>query len=77
MGYLDDVPFRTYGSFEDDSAKGTSLISPPDIEVPDCMEILMSTMVSLPVLRARVGVSPPYYSVGSVGWLVLVSCSGL
>uniref|UniRef100_A0A7M4DUR8 Ubiquitin associated protein 1 like n=1 Tax=Crocodylus porosus TaxID=8502 RepID=A0A7M4DUR8_CROPO len=44
MGYLDDVPFRTYGSFEDGSAKGTSLISPPDIEVPDCTEILTSTM---------------------------------
>ncbi|XP_019359532.1 PREDICTED: ubiquitin-associated protein 1-like [Gavialis gangeticus] len=44
MGYLDDVPFRTYRSFEDGSAKGTSLIRPPDIEVPDCTEILMSTM---------------------------------
>ncbi|XP_067161370.1 ubiquitin-associated protein 1-like [Apteryx mantelli] len=44
MSYLDEVPFRTVRSLEGDSARESALISAPAIDVPDCAELLVSTM---------------------------------
>ena len=45
MSYLDEVPFRMARSLDGDSGENT-LITAPAIELPDCADILMSTMVS-------------------------------
>ncbi|XP_027543898.1 ubiquitin-associated protein 1-like isoform X2 [Neopelma chrysocephalum] len=44
MSYLDEVPFRMALSLDGDSGGEIPLITAPDIEVPDCTDILMSTM---------------------------------
>ncbi|NXB14827.1 UBA1L protein, partial [Rhagologus leucostigma] len=44
MNYLDEVPFRTAMSLDGDSEGEIILITAPDIELPDCTDILMSTM---------------------------------
>ncbi|NXI05419.1 UBA1L protein, partial [Pachycephala philippinensis] len=44
MNYLDEVPFRTAMSLDGDSEGEITLITAPDIELPDCTDILMSTM---------------------------------
>ncbi|XP_068881635.1 ubiquitin-associated protein 1-like [Aphelocoma coerulescens] len=44
MNYLDEVPFRMAMSLDGDSEGEITLITAPDIEVPDCTDILMSTM---------------------------------
>lgn len=46
MNYLDEVPFRTAMSLSGDSEGEIPLVTAPDIELPDCTDILMSTMVS-------------------------------
>lgn len=46
MNYLDEVPFRTAMSLNGDSEGEITLVTAPDIELPDCTDILMSTMVS-------------------------------
>lgn len=46
MSYLDEVPFRKAWSLDGDSGGEITLITAPAIEVPDCTDILMSTMVS-------------------------------
>lgn len=46
MNCLDEVPFRTAMSLNGDSEGEIPLITAPDIELPDCTDILMSTMVS-------------------------------
>ncbi|XP_061854995.1 ubiquitin-associated protein 1-like [Colius striatus] len=44
MSYLDEVPFRTARSLNGDSGAETPLVTAPTIELPDCTDILMSTM---------------------------------
>ncbi|NWX18319.1 UBA1L protein, partial [Aegotheles bennettii] len=44
MSYLDEVPFRTARSLDGDSGGENTLITAPAIELPDCTDILMSTM---------------------------------
>ncbi|XP_019475115.1 ubiquitin-associated protein 1-like [Meleagris gallopavo] len=44
MSYLDGVPFRTAVSLEENSAGESSFIKAPAIDLPDCTDILMSTM---------------------------------
>ncbi|KAM6303588.1 ubiquitin-associated protein 1-like isoform 2-T3 [Podargus strigoides] len=44
MSYLDEVPFRTAMSLDGDSGGENTSITAPDIELPDCTDILMSTM---------------------------------
>ncbi|XP_056201246.1 ubiquitin-associated protein 1-like isoform X1 [Falco biarmicus] len=44
MSYLDEVPFRAAISLSGDSAAENTLITAPAIELPDCTDILMSTM---------------------------------
>ncbi|NXU69820.1 UBA1L protein, partial [Horornis vulcanius] len=44
MNYLDEVPFRTAMSLNGDSEGEITLVTAPDIELPDCTDILMSTM---------------------------------
>ncbi|NXU97055.1 UBA1L protein, partial [Cettia cetti] len=44
MNYLDEVPFRTAMSLHGDSEGEITLVTAPDIELPDCSDILMSTM---------------------------------
>ncbi|NXA62303.1 UBA1L protein, partial [Mohoua ochrocephala] len=44
MNYLDEVPFRTAMSLDGDSEGEITLIAAPDIELPDCTDILVSTM---------------------------------
>ncbi|XP_072725316.1 ubiquitin-associated protein 1-like [Ciconia boyciana] len=44
MSYLDDVPFRTARSLDGDSGGENTLITAPAIDLPDCADILMSTM---------------------------------
>ncbi|XP_032850187.2 ubiquitin-associated protein 1-like isoform X2 [Tyto alba] len=44
MSYLDEVPFRTATSLDGDSGGENTLITAPAIELPDCTDILMSTM---------------------------------
>ncbi|XP_071424644.1 ubiquitin-associated protein 1-like isoform X1 [Pithys albifrons albifrons] len=44
MSYLDEVPFRMAVSLDGDSGGEIPLITAPDIELPDCTDILMSTM---------------------------------
>ncbi|XP_066184330.1 ubiquitin-associated protein 1-like [Sylvia atricapilla] len=44
MNYLDEVPFRMAVSLSGDSEGETPLVTAPDIELPDCTDILMSTM---------------------------------
>ncbi|XP_054244214.1 ubiquitin-associated protein 1-like [Indicator indicator] len=44
MSYLDEVPFRTTTCFSGDMGGETTLITAPAIELPDCADILMSTM---------------------------------
>ncbi|XP_063268886.1 ubiquitin-associated protein 1-like isoform X1 [Prinia subflava] len=44
MNYLDEVPFRTAMSLSGDSEGEIPLVTAPDIELPDCTDILMSTM---------------------------------
>lgn len=46
MSYLDEVPFRTALSLDGDSGGQNTLITAPAIDLPDCADILMSTMVS-------------------------------
>lgn len=46
MSYLDEVPFRMAVSLNGDSEGEIPLVTVPDIELPDCTDILMSTMVS-------------------------------
>ncbi|XP_025977521.2 ubiquitin-associated protein 1-like isoform X2 [Dromaius novaehollandiae] len=44
MSYLDEVPFRTARSFEGDAARESALLRAPAVDVPDCAELLVSTM---------------------------------
>ncbi|KAM6409762.1 ubiquitin-associated protein 1-like [Rhynochetos jubatus] len=44
MSYLDEVPFRTARSLNRDVAGENTLITAPAIDLPDCADILMSTM---------------------------------
>ncbi|XP_062439820.1 ubiquitin-associated protein 1-like [Rhea pennata] len=44
MSYLDEVPFRTARSFEGDSARESASTGAPAVAVPDCAELLVSTM---------------------------------
>ncbi|XP_038003342.1 ubiquitin-associated protein 1-like isoform X1 [Motacilla alba alba] len=44
MNYLDEVPFRTAMSLNGDSEGEIPLVTAPDIELPDCTDILVSTM---------------------------------
>ncbi|XP_054692180.1 ubiquitin-associated protein 1-like isoform X1 [Grus americana] len=44
MSYLDEVPFRTARSLDGDSGGENTLITAPAIDLPDCTDILMSTM---------------------------------
>ncbi|NXC44556.1 UBA1L protein, partial [Penelope pileata] len=44
MSYLDGVPFRTARSLKGDSMGESSFIDAPAIDLPDCTDILMSTM---------------------------------
>ncbi|XP_075570678.1 ubiquitin-associated protein 1-like [Pelecanus crispus] len=44
MSYLDEVPFRTVRSLDGDSGGENPLITAPAIDLPDCADILMSTM---------------------------------
>ncbi|KAM6308628.1 ubiquitin-associated protein 1-like [Aegotheles albertisi] len=44
MSYLDEVPFRMARSLDGDSGGENTLITAPAIELPDCTDILMSTM---------------------------------
>ncbi|XP_038041186.2 ubiquitin-associated protein 1-like [Anas platyrhynchos] len=44
MSYLDGVPFRTAKSLEEDLAGQNTFIDAPAIDLPDCTDILMSTM---------------------------------
>ncbi|KAM8804371.1 ubiquitin-associated protein 1-like [Eudromia elegans] len=44
MSYLDGVPFRAARSFEGDAAAESGLVSAPAVSVPDCGELLVSTM---------------------------------
>ncbi|KAM6058921.1 PREDICTED: ubiquitin-associated protein 1-like [Chlamydotis macqueenii] len=44
MSYLDEVPFRTARSLDGDAGGENALITAPAIELPDCTDILMSTM---------------------------------
>jgi len=53
MSYLDEVPFRTARSLDGDSGGENALIAAPAIDLPDCADILMSTMVSRHCLRLR------------------------
>lgn len=52
MSYLDEVPFRMASCLDGDLGGANTLIMAPAIELPDCTDILMSTMVS------RLGLSP-------------------
>lgn len=52
MSYLDEVPFRTASCLDGDLGGANTLITAPAIKLPDCTDILMSTMVS------RLGLSP-------------------
>ncbi|XP_067411674.1 ubiquitin-associated protein 1-like [Emydura macquarii macquarii] len=70
MSYLDDVPFKMSKSLEDDSAEGTNLINLVDFDIPDCIEILMSTMHDFSLERkvlywieAASGQATPWYEV--------------
>ncbi|XP_064312161.1 ubiquitin-associated protein 1-like isoform X1 [Phalacrocorax carbo] len=44
MSYLDEVPFRMARSLDGDSGGENTLITAPGIDLPDCADILMSTM---------------------------------
>uniref|UniRef100_A0A8B9BVR4 Ubiquitin associated protein 1 like n=1 Tax=Anser brachyrhynchus TaxID=132585 RepID=A0A8B9BVR4_9AVES len=44
MSYLDGVPFRTAKSLEGDPVGQNTLIDAPAIDLPDCTDILVSTM---------------------------------
>ncbi|XP_075015894.1 ubiquitin-associated protein 1-like isoform X3 [Calonectris borealis] len=44
MSYLDEVPFRTARSLDGDSGGENALMTAPAIDLPDCADILMSTM---------------------------------
>ncbi|KAM6388392.1 ubiquitin-associated protein 1-like isoform 2-T2 [Pluvialis apricaria] len=44
MSYLDEVPFRMTRSLDGDSGAESTLVTAPAIELPDCADILMSTM---------------------------------
>uniref|UniRef100_A0A8C3PR06 UMA domain-containing protein n=1 Tax=Calidris pygmaea TaxID=425635 RepID=A0A8C3PR06_9CHAR len=44
MSYLDEVPFRMARSLDGDPGGENALITAPAIELPDCTDILMSTM---------------------------------
>lgn len=48
MSYLDGVPFRTAKSLEEDLVGQNTFIDAPAIDLPDCTDILMSTMVGWP-----------------------------
>nr|XP_009679861.1 PREDICTED: ubiquitin-associated protein 1-like [Struthio camelus australis] len=58
MSCLDEVPFRTAGSFEGGSARESAWVSAPAVDVPDCAELLVSTMVSRPLPGAAAGSLP-------------------
>lgn len=49
MSYLDGVPFRTAKSLEGDPVGQNTLIDAPAIDLPDCTDILVSTMVGWPL----------------------------
>ncbi|KAM8997986.1 ubiquitin-associated protein 1-like isoform 2-T2 [Ara ararauna] len=51
MSYLDEVPFRKAWSLDGDSGGEITLITAPAIEVPDCTDILMSTMYDFSLER--------------------------
>ncbi|XP_061302614.1 ubiquitin-associated protein 1-like isoform X2 [Pezoporus flaviventris] len=51
MSYLDEVPFRKGWSLDGDSGGEITLITAPAIEVPDCTDILMSTMYDFSLER--------------------------
>ncbi|NWR63613.1 UBA1L protein, partial [Bucorvus abyssinicus] len=44
MSYLDEVPFRTASCLDGGLGGANTLITAPAIELPDCTDILMSTM---------------------------------
>ncbi|KAM9275901.1 ubiquitin-associated protein 1-like isoform 1-T2 [Morus bassanus] len=44
MSYLDEVPFRMARSLDRDSGGENTLITAPAIDLPDCADILMSTL---------------------------------
>ncbi|KAM6125133.1 ubiquitin-associated protein 1-like [Phoenicopterus ruber ruber] len=44
MSYLDGVPFRTAHSLDGDSGGENALVTAPAIDLPDCADILVSTM---------------------------------
>ncbi|XP_033372819.1 ubiquitin-associated protein 1-like isoform X2 [Parus major] len=44
MNYLDEIPFRMAMSLSGGSEEEITLVTAPDIELPDCTDILMSTM---------------------------------
>lgn len=79
MSYLDGVPFRTAVSLEGNSAGESAFIKAPAIELPDCTDILMSTMVGWPLPSLfLVGCSKGCSSWGRRGkenlFSMLVSC---
>ncbi|XP_065544451.1 ubiquitin-associated protein 1-like [Lathamus discolor] len=51
MSYLDEVPFRKAWSLDGDSGGEITLITAPAIEIPDCTDILMSTMYDFSLER--------------------------
>lgn len=55
MSYLDEVPFRTALSLDGDSGGQNTSFTAPAIDLPDCADILMSTMVSLFCLCPHMG----------------------
>ncbi|KAL8197452.1 UNVERIFIED_CONTAM: hypothetical protein K2H54_025089 [Gekko kuhli] len=44
MSCLEDVPFRMSSSFVDDAAREADFVRAPEFDMPDCEEILMSTV---------------------------------
>lgn len=46
MSYLEGVPFRVTVSFVDDPVGDANLADQPEIELPECAEVLMCTMVN-------------------------------
>ncbi|XP_010014385.1 PREDICTED: ubiquitin-associated protein 1-like, partial [Nestor notabilis] len=51
MSYLDEVPFRKAWSLDGDSGEENTSITALAIEVPDCTDILMSTMYDFSLER--------------------------
>ncbi|XP_015267496.1 PREDICTED: ubiquitin-associated protein 1-like [Gekko japonicus] len=44
MSCLEDVPFRMSSSFVDDAVREANFVRAPEVDMPDCEEILTSTM---------------------------------